>query len=148
MTVRRTQAQRRERTIRKLASTSPDDLPDVVAEHTHRLINKILHLPLKKLDPKDESDDGMPLEYYANALAQLFQLTEADKADTDDPPPNPEPNAPPNPEPDASDSSVDSQTAASPVESPADSPAKPGSKADAPTSTSDAEDSHSANTTP
>ncbi|MEM7625916.1 MAG: glutamyl-tRNA reductase [Planctomycetota bacterium] len=40
-------------------------------EHTHRFINKVLHLPLSQLDTKDKQ---APLGFYAAALRRLFGL--------------------------------------------------------------------------
>ena len=69
--------QESQRTQRKLESLLPDGHHDPVAqmldEHTRRLINKILHLPLSQLDPRDHD---APLGYYAAALRRLFDLDE------------------------------------------------------------------------
>jgi glutamyl-tRNA reductase len=68
----------RARTRRKLGAhaeaADPDKLADIVDEHTHRVINKILHLPLSQLDNKDAE---APLGFYAAALRRLFQLEDA-----------------------------------------------------------------------
>jgi glutamyl-tRNA reductase len=63
-----------ERTVQKMASSSPEEIADLIAEHNHRLINKILHLPMQKLNHKTTDDNGLPIDYYAAALQQLFQL--------------------------------------------------------------------------
>jgi glutamyl-tRNA reductase len=61
------------RTGRKLASpgASPEEIARILEEHNHRLINKILHIPLSKLDT---SDHQAPIGYYAAALKKLFEL--------------------------------------------------------------------------
>lgn len=63
------------RTNRKLAAADDVDgsaqAEKIVAEHTDRLINKILHLPLSQLDHRDED---APLGFYAAALRRLFDL--------------------------------------------------------------------------
>jgi glutamyl-tRNA reductase len=64
-----------QRTDRKLAANAPeadtDALSDIVNQHTHRVINKILHLPLSQLDNRDSD---APLGFYAAALRRLFHL--------------------------------------------------------------------------
>ena len=65
----------RERSLRKLVATrddaDSDEFERVLNEHTHRLVNKILHLPLSQL----ENDDAKaPLGFYAAALRRLFDL--------------------------------------------------------------------------
>lgn len=59
-----------QRTMQKIAQASPDDLDRLVQEHSVRLINKILHLPLQRLDGRhgDRSDR------LALALRDLFRL--------------------------------------------------------------------------
>jgi glutamyl-tRNA reductase len=70
------------RTGRKLANqaagASPEELARILEEHNHRLINKILHIPLSKLDT---SDHQAPIGYYAAALKKLFELEEAGRAE-------------------------------------------------------------------
>ena len=70
----------RQRTLRKLAAADPAMLPalidDAVAEHTHRLVNKSLHMPLSQLDARDPD---APLAFYASALRRLFGLDEVDQ---------------------------------------------------------------------
>lgn len=64
----------RARTHRKALRLSLRDdeaLEELLAEHTHRVINKILHLPLSQLDARDGS---RPLGFYAAALRRLFDL--------------------------------------------------------------------------
>jgi len=65
-----------QRTQQKLASVSQEDLgrvlPGVLEEYTHRLINKILHLPLSQLE-RSKRDSG--LGFYAAALRRLFGLS-------------------------------------------------------------------------
>ena len=62
--------QEQERTVQKMAQASPDDFPRLVEEHSVRLINKILHLPLQTLDggQADRPD------HFASALRDLFRL--------------------------------------------------------------------------
>ncbi len=63
------------RTLRKLQNRSdPDQLDAALREHSHRLINKFLHLPLSQLD---EHDPQAPLGFYAAALRRLFDLDES-----------------------------------------------------------------------
>ncbi len=78
------------RTGRKLAACDPQDLPQALSalleEHTRRLINKILHLPLSQLDRRR---DDAPLGFYAAALRRLFDLEDGlliapTAADTDE----------------------------------------------------------------
>jgi glutamyl-tRNA reductase len=76
-----------QRTARKLAAMglAGDDaeaLRRAIDEHTHRVVNKILHLPLSQLDHKDPD---APLAFYAAALRRLFQI------DDDAPPPADQP---------------------------------------------------------
>ena len=67
-----------QRTTRKLTSIDPDLrtdlLPQALEEYTHRLINKILHLPLSQLDHRQPE---APLGFYAAALRKLFDITDA-----------------------------------------------------------------------
>ncbi|MFW5682444.1 MAG: glutamyl-tRNA reductase [Phycisphaeraceae bacterium] len=62
---------RTRRKAQRLAPHDDDALEELVNEHTHRLINKILHLPLSQLDARD---DSRPLGFYAAALRRLFDL--------------------------------------------------------------------------
>ncbi|MFP4143608.1 MAG: glutamyl-tRNA reductase [Phycisphaeraceae bacterium] len=70
-----------ERTVRKLARFTSDECTDeaerIVAEHTRRVINKILHLPLTQLD---NACSEAPLAFYAAALRRLFDLDDAERA--------------------------------------------------------------------
>ncbi len=74
------------RTDRKAAATlSPheqDAVRELVREHTHRVVNKILHLPLSRID--DRADD-LPLGFYTDALRALFQIDANEPAATDPP---------------------------------------------------------------
>ncbi|MEX0653521.1 MAG: glutamyl-tRNA reductase [Phycisphaeraceae bacterium] len=77
-----------QRTRRKLATIAPGTAPDpapgtaeteaieaLLDEHTRRVINKILHIPLSQLhDPAH----GVATSFYATALQRLFDLQEAD----------------------------------------------------------------------
>lgn len=68
-------AAEQQRTLRRLvtagAAADPAEAEALLADHTRRLINKILHLPLSKLD---QSNAHAPLAYYATALEILFDL--------------------------------------------------------------------------
>ena len=65
--------QEQERTRRKLAAQGVTHArhDEVIREHNHRLINKILHLPLSQLD---RSAPDSPVGFYAAALRRLFDL--------------------------------------------------------------------------
>jgi glutamyl-tRNA reductase len=65
--------QEQQRTQRKLAAQGVvNERHDaVIREHNHRLINKILHLPLSQLD---RNDPNAPVGFYAAALRRLFDL--------------------------------------------------------------------------
>lgn len=67
-----------QRTARKIASARPEDLTDILDEHTRRVVNKILHLPLSQLDRKHPDT---VLSFYAAALSRLFQLDERPQTD-------------------------------------------------------------------
>lgn len=71
---------RTRRKAQHLVTHDDDALDDLLAEHTHRVINKILHLPLSQLDARDAS---RPLGFYAAALRRLFDLdsTPSDRSD-------------------------------------------------------------------
>ena len=63
-----------ERTARRLAAAeTPAQKQSVLEEHTHRLINKVLHIPLSQLDQRQAD---APLAFYAAALRRLFDLHE------------------------------------------------------------------------
>lgn len=68
------------RTANKLAAeelgADGDRVDEVVGEHTHRLINKILHRPLVELARGDSRTAAL----YATALRRLFDLDEEDHA--------------------------------------------------------------------
>ena len=67
-----------QRTHRKLASLSTLDdeaVSQLLDQHTHRIINKILHLPLSQLGHKQP---GAPLSFHAAALRRLFNLDDPD----------------------------------------------------------------------
>lgn len=85
----------RERTQRKMqalhAAGRYDQIDKLLDEHTHRLINKVLHLPLSRLEgkgkrsatpspgePKEAAESGgeVPMGFYAAALRRLFDLDE------------------------------------------------------------------------
>lgn len=63
------------RTAKKLASlngkSTEQAIEDLLAQHNHRLVNKILHLPLSQLD---RSAPDATLGFYAAALRRLFDL--------------------------------------------------------------------------
>jgi glutamyl-tRNA reductase len=60
-----------DRTVRKLLGANRQQADAILEEHTRRLINKILHLPLSRLDRRQA---GAPLGFYAAALRRLFAL--------------------------------------------------------------------------
>ncbi|MCC6680339.1 MAG: glutamyl-tRNA reductase [Phycisphaeraceae bacterium] len=68
-----------QRTLRLIAaemgSSDADAINRVIEQHTTRLINKILHLPLSRMR-QPESD--APLAFYAAALRRLFDLDESE----------------------------------------------------------------------
>jgi len=65
----------RDRTVRKLAGcvgeSHGERIETLLDEHTRRVINKVLHLPLSQLDDKNPE---APLGFYAAALRRLFDL--------------------------------------------------------------------------
>lgn len=62
----------RQRTLRKLAGRDDASaVGEAIDEHTHRLINKILHMPLSQLN---QHNGDAPLGFYAAALRRLFDL--------------------------------------------------------------------------
>ena len=79
-----------QRTLRKLgavtrgAGADADAVSDLISEHTNRVINKILHLPLSQLDHKDPD---APLALYADALRRLFKLPDEAEPPATPPPP-------------------------------------------------------------
>lgn len=73
-----------ERTLRKLARDADDDQLDALLhEHTRRLINKVLHIPLTQLD---RHKPDAPLGFYAAALRRLFDMVEPEPNDRPAPP--------------------------------------------------------------
>lgn len=68
----------RARTQRKMQTLHEageyDKIQNLLDEHTHRLINKVLHLPLSQLDKKKTGSDEAPTSFYAAALRRLFDL--------------------------------------------------------------------------
>lgn len=71
-----------QRTLRKLESASPDEVPRLLEEHTHRLVNKILHLPVSQLDRRQPAS---VLGFFAAALRKLFRLdSQAAAQDTEE----------------------------------------------------------------
>ena len=86
-----------QRTLKKLSSVTQADIVDSVSqimeEHTHRLINKILHPPVSKINnhPTD-----ITLELYADALRLVFGVDETNpnaqtQSDQCNPVPQPKP---------------------------------------------------------
>lgn len=75
------------RTTRKLAAlngqTTEQAIEDLLAQHNHRLVNKILHLPLSQLD---RSDPDASLGFYAAALRRLFDLQDQPDMPAEDDP--------------------------------------------------------------
>lgn len=62
----------RRRTLRKLAGRDDASaVSEAIDQHTHRLINKILHMPLSQLN---QHNGDAPLGFYAAALRRLFDL--------------------------------------------------------------------------
>jgi len=72
-----------QRTLRKFATASDDQAEQLLNEHTHRLINKILHMPLSQLDTKNNNE--APLGFYAAALRRLFDLDTKPAGDGNEP---------------------------------------------------------------
>ena len=74
-----------QRTTKKLSTieAQPNQLaqrlPEALDEFSHRLINKILHLPLSQLDHKNHD---APLGFYAAALRKLFDIQDDNTAST------------------------------------------------------------------
>ncbi|MEM1108671.1 MAG: glutamyl-tRNA reductase [Planctomycetota bacterium] len=69
------------RTQRKLQAMHEagryQDIPKVIEEHTHRLINKVLHLPLSQFDKNKSDAENPSAAFYAAALRRLFDLDDA-----------------------------------------------------------------------
>lgn len=69
----------KQRTLKKLTDANdPDAMELALNEHTQRLINKILHMPLNQLN---QHNGNAPLGFYAGALRRLFDLQDG-PADT------------------------------------------------------------------
>ena len=62
--------QESDRTHRKLATAPADQVPALLDEQTHRLINKILHMPLSALNGRNRP----PPQALVEAIRQLFQI--------------------------------------------------------------------------
>ncbi|MEM6258088.1 MAG: glutamyl-tRNA reductase [Planctomycetota bacterium] len=79
------------RTAKKLASlngqSTEQAVEDLLAQHNHRLVNKILHLPLSQLD---RSDPDAALGFYAAALRRLFDLQDQPEMPPEGPAETPE----------------------------------------------------------
>jgi glutamyl-tRNA reductase len=77
----------RQRTLKKLAGATgasngeAEALRMEMEEHDHRLVNKILHLPLSQLDMKDPD---APLSFVAAALRRLFVLDDGNTKENDE----------------------------------------------------------------
>ncbi len=71
-----------QRTLRRMATLHPAGIdPKMQAmldEHNHRLINKILHMPVSRLDRRNAN---APLAFYAAALRRLFALDDTEGHD-------------------------------------------------------------------
>ncbi len=83
-----------ERTIRKLLSAETEDYDKILDEHTHRLINKILHRPVSELSRGGSKQAAL----YATALRRLFDA-EAEDLEVPETAPRPRPAPPAPPEP-------------------------------------------------
>lgn len=59
------------RTLRRMESAPREQLPQLLEEHTQRVINKILHLPVSQLDRRQPA---AVLGFFAAALRRLFSL--------------------------------------------------------------------------
>lgn len=67
------ESQRTRRKLEAISNGESEELQELMDEHTRRMINKILHLPLSQLDQREEN---APLGFYAAALRRLFDLEE------------------------------------------------------------------------
>ena len=90
----------KQRSVNKLVAGGLDhDLAEeLLDEHTTRLINKVLHLPLSRLDVRDRD---APLGFYTAALRRLFDLDTEDTTGSDN-------TVPSTPEPDTADTGDES----------------------------------------
>lgn len=64
-------AAEQQRTLARMRATDPDQHEKLLEEHTHRLVNKILHLPLRQLDRRQPASS---LGFFAAAISRLFDL--------------------------------------------------------------------------
>ncbi len=71
------------RTLRKLAAAPPDQVPHLLEEYSHRLINKLLHSPMQALSHRH---GDLPVGHYIETLRRLFELqgVEADEKPHED----------------------------------------------------------------
>jgi glutamyl-tRNA reductase len=65
------------RTVNKLRTADPALVQQIIEEHTHRVVNKILHRPISELG-RGRSDAAA---MYATALRRLFDLDEEEDLD-------------------------------------------------------------------
>lgn len=93
----------RSRTLRKIESSDamaiPDAVREILKEHNHRMINKILHMPMHQLN---NGGSDVPLGFYAAALRRLFGLDDSQESKpssaTAPAPPGPQRHDPPSPQ--------------------------------------------------
>ncbi|MEM9915925.1 MAG: glutamyl-tRNA reductase [Planctomycetota bacterium] len=82
---------RTERKMRALHEAGEyEKIQGLLDEHTHRLINKVLHLPLSQLDKKKADGEKAPTSFYAAALRRLFDLEDVPSSGSPMPPPSDE----------------------------------------------------------
>lgn len=60
-----------DRTLARMRTADPEQIEHLLQEHTQRLINKVLHLPLRQLDRRQPAS---ALGFFAAALTKLFDL--------------------------------------------------------------------------
>ncbi len=65
------------RTRRRISQGDSEEVDKLIEEHTHRVVNKILHRPVSELGRETSSRAAM----YATALRRLFDLDSADHED-------------------------------------------------------------------
>jgi len=63
-----------QRTINRLATADPKDYQRLLDEHTERLVNKILHKPMRELGQNGSKQAAL----YATAIRRLFSIDEED----------------------------------------------------------------------
>lgn len=63
-----------QRTINRLLAANPEEFESLLAEHTHRLVNKILHKPVNELGRGGSQQAAL----YATAIRRLFDIDEED----------------------------------------------------------------------